>query len=101
NMAGQFVSSGNSNNIEIGHIGTSGDSGTIRLGTSGTQTSFFAAGIRGVTTASNNAVPIVIDSAGQLGTVSSSRRFEEDIHDMGAASSGLMRLRPSAFRYKQ
>jgi hypothetical protein len=94
------VSGGNSNNIHIGSQGSSGDSGTIRIGTSGTQTSFFAAGVSGVTVGS--AVPVMIDSAtGQLGTVSSSRRFKEDIQDMGDASRDLMRLRPVTFRYKQ
>jgi hypothetical protein len=65
------------------------------------QTSFFAAGIRGVTTGNNDAIPVVIDSNGQLGTVSSSRRFKEDIHDMDTVSSGLMRLRPVTFRYQK
>jgi hypothetical protein len=95
------VSGGNSNNIHIASQGSSGDSGTIRIGTLGTQTSFFAAGVRGVTTGNNDAVPVMIDSAGQLGTVSSSRRFKEDIEDIGAASHDLMRLRPVTFRYKQ
>jgi Chaperone of endosialidase len=64
------------------------------------QTSFFA-GIRGVTTGNNDAIPVAIDSNGQLGTVSSSRRFKEDIHDMDTVSSGLMRLRPVTFRYQK
>jgi len=55
----------------------------------------------GVTTANNNVIPVVIDSNGQLGTVSSSRRFKEDIHDMGDASTNLMRLRPVTFRYQK
>jgi hypothetical protein len=46
-------------------------------------------------------VPVLIDSNGQLGTMSSSQRFKEDIQDVGDASSGLMRLRPVTFRYKQ
>ena len=95
------VSGSNSNNIHIGNQGSTNDSGTIRIGTLGTQTSFFAAGIRGVTTGNNDAIPVMIDSAGQLGTVSSSRRFKEDIQDMGAASHDLMRLRPVTYRYKQ
>jgi hypothetical protein len=33
--------------------------------------------------------------------VISSRRFKEDIRDMGNTSSGLMRLRPVTFRYKK
>jgi hypothetical protein len=61
----------------------------------------FPNGVRGVTTGSGDAVNVVIDSNGQLGTISSSRRFKEDIHDMGDASRGLMRLRPVTFRYKK
>jgi hypothetical protein len=95
------VSGANSNNIHIGSLGASADNNTIRIGTPGTQTSFFAAGVRGVTTGNNNAVPVMIDSNGQLGTVSSSRRFKEDIHDMDTASDGLMRLRPVTFRYQK
>ena len=57
--------------------------------------------MRGITTNLNNAVPVLIDDNGQLGTVSSSRRFKEDIADMGATSRDLMRLRPVTFRYKQ
>ena len=101
NTSAYNVSGGNSNNIHIGSQGASSDSGTIRIGTPGTQTSFFAAGIRGVTTGNNDAIPVVIDSAGQLGTVSSSRRFKEDIHDMGDSSSGLLRLRPVTFRFQK
>jgi hypothetical protein len=59
------------------------------------------AGVRAITTGNSDAVPVVIDSNGQLGTVNSSRRFKEDIQDMGEASRGLMRLRPVTFRYKQ
>src|SRR5262249_27966864 len=83
----------------IGSLGSSADSSTTRLGTPGAQTSFFAAGVRGVTTANNDAIPVVIDSSGQLGTVSSSRRFKKDIRDMGDNSRGLLRLRPVSFRY--
>jgi len=96
--AGLGVTAG-SNNIAIGHVGTSTDSGVIRIGTASSQTTFFAAGIRGVTTGANNAIPVVIDANGQLGTVSSSRRFKEDIRDMGDASRALFNLRPVTFRY--
>ena len=90
-----------SNNIDIGNYGTATDNGVVRIGISGTQTSFFAAGIEGVTTDLNDAVPVIVDSNGQFGTVSSSRRFKEDIQEMGDASHGLMRLRPVTFRYKK
>jgi hypothetical protein len=95
------VSGGNSNNIHIGSLGSSGDSATIRIGTAGTQTSFFAAGIYGASSGSSGAIPVLVDSSGQLVTVSSSRRFKEDIQDMGDATSGLMKLRPVTFRYKK
>jgi Chaperone of endosialidase len=99
-FADAIPSSGN-NNIQIGNEGTISDNGTIRIGTAGTQTSFFAAGVRGATTGLNDAVSVVIDSNGQLGTVNSSRRFKEDIADMGKASEGLLRLRPVTFRYQK
>ena len=95
------VAGGNSNNIHIGSAGAFGDNTTIRIGNPGTQTSFFVAGVRSVTTANNNAIPVVIDSAGQLGTVSSSRRFKEDIQDMGDSSRNIFRLRPVTFRYQK
>jgi hypothetical protein len=92
------VSGTNSNNIHIGSSGSAGDSNTIRIGTPGTQTSFYAAGISGINV---SGVAVMVDSNGQLGTVSSSRRFKEDIEDMGVASRDLMRLRPVTFRYKR
>jgi hypothetical protein len=53
-----------------------------------------------VQTGLGNAVPVLIDGNGQLGTVNSSRRYKEDIQDMSDASRGLMRLRPVTFRYR-
>jgi polyhydroxyalkanoate synthesis regulator phasin len=43
---------------------------------------------------------VYIDSNGQLGTLTSSLRFKQDVEDMGAASEGLMQLRPVTFHYK-
>jgi hypothetical protein len=99
NYAGSMLTTG-SNNIAIGSLGAGGEGATIRIG-SASQTRAFVAGIRGVTTANANAIPVLIDSAGQLGTVSSSRRFKEDIRDMGDATERLLDLRPVLFRYKQ
>jgi hypothetical protein len=100
-MAGTQVSATNSYNIYVGSPGAHTDTGAIRIGTVGRQTSFFVSGVSGIATGDNNAVPVVIDSNGQLGTLSSSRRFKTDIQDMGEASSGLLRLRPVTFRYKK
>jgi hypothetical protein len=102
-QAGISVTGTNSNNIDIGSEGSAGDgtasdSGVIRIGTAGMQTSFFAAGVSGVGV---SGAPVIVNSSGQLGVALSSRRYKEDIQDMGEASSGLMRLRPVTFRYKQ
>ena len=60
----------------------------------------FIGNIRGVTTQNANALPVVIDGAGQLGTVASSERFKKDIATMGQASEGILTLRPVTFHYK-
>jgi hypothetical protein len=60
----------------------------------------FIGNIHGVTTQNANAVPVVIDGAGQLGTVASSERFKKDIAIMGQASEEILSLRPVTFHYK-
>ena len=67
NSAGSYLTTG-SNNIAIGHLGTAGESGAIRIGTSGTQTTAYIAGISGVTPTGATTKTVVIDSNGQLGT---------------------------------
>lgn len=42
--------------------------------------SCFIGEIRGRTTANNDAIPVLIDSAGQLGAISSSRRFKKRLN---------------------
>jgi hypothetical protein len=56
------------------------------------------AGIRGVVTAVANAIPVVIDSAGQLGTVSSSIRFKENVEAL-TGSEIIHQLDPVKFNY--
>jgi hypothetical protein len=90
-----------SNNIYVANSGEQTESGVTRIGTTGSQTAAYIAGIYGAHTSSVNAVPVLIDSNGNLGTISSSRRYKEDIQDMANASSDLMRLRPVTFRYTQ
>jgi hypothetical protein len=89
-----------SNNIQIGNYGSATDAGVIRIGGVNQSTAFIA-GITGVTTGVSDAVDVVIDTNGQLGTINSSLRFKHDIADMGDSSSGLMRLRPVTFHYNQ
>jgi len=95
NAAGFNLSSGN-DDIYIANQGNSTESNTIRIGSS--QTATFIAGISGVNVV--NGTQVVVDQNGRLGTIASSRRFKQDIEDMGDASSRLMQLRPVTFRYK-
>jgi trimeric autotransporter adhesin len=53
------------NNIDIGSKGVADESNTIRIGTQGTQTAAYIAGISGVTVSGE---PVVVDSSGHLGT---------------------------------
>jgi hypothetical protein len=93
--AGASLTTGDSN-IDIGNVGFPGESATIRIG--GPQTKTFIAGIRGVTVVSG--VPVVIDAAGQLGTIASSKRFKTEIQPMEKASEAILALKPVTFHYK-
>ena len=86
------------NNIAIGNLAVAAESGAIRIGTTGTQTSAYIAGINGVT--SSSGVAVYVNANGQLGTITSSRRFKNDIKTMGTVSEKLLQLRPVTFRYK-
>jgi trimeric autotransporter adhesin len=96
--AGGNLTTGN-NNIEIGNLGRAGESNTIRIGTKGTHTNTFIAGISGVTVASG--VGVIVGSNGQLGTVVSSAQFKEAIKPMDEASEAILALQPVTFRYKK
>ncbi len=116
-FAGANFTTNESENIDIGNAGTLGDGsvadhGVIRVGTDATQdpnclntvgcqVATFIAAIHGVTTGSSTTSAVLVDANGQLGTIASSRRYKEAIQDMGAASDGLLRLRPVTFRYKK
>jgi hypothetical protein len=95
--AGGNITMGN-RNIDIGNAGVAGDTDTIRIGS--IQTRAFIAGIRGKITGNMNAVAVLIDSAGQLGTTSSSRRFKKEIKPMDQASEAILALKPVTFHYK-
>jgi hypothetical protein len=96
--AGSTLTTG-SNNIDIGNKGFAGEAAKIRIGTVGTQTATFIAGIHGVTVAS--ALQVVVDVNGHLGTVGSSKRFKEAIKPMDKASEAILSLKPVTFRYKK
>jgi hypothetical protein len=76
-----------SNVISIGSMGANMDN------------SCFIGNIFGST--SSNGVAVLINSNGQLGTMTSSQRFKENIKPMGNASEVLYALTPVSFRYKR
>jgi hypothetical protein len=87
-----------SNNIDIGNAGVAAEANTIRIGTLGTQTKTFIAGVSvtGVTGSS-----VKVNSNGQIGVAPSSERFKEAIKPMDKASEAILALRPVTFRYKR
>jgi Chaperone of endosialidase len=87
------------NNIDIGNAGVAGESSTIRIGTQGTQTRTFIAGISGTTMPGGTGV--VIDANGRLGVKPSSKRFKDEIKPMDKASEAILALNPVTFRYKK
>ncbi len=96
--AGINFTGSESNNIDIGNPGVTGDNNTIRIGTTNVQTRAFIAGISGATAASG--VAVYVNTSGQLGTLTSSRRFKDDIRGMDQASDVLYALKPVTFKYK-
>jgi hypothetical protein len=103
NAAGENVVAG-TNNIAIGTSGQSDESGVIRIGdptnnaVTATTGGTYIAGIAGTNV---SGAAVVVSANGQLGVVSSSRRYKQFIEPMGDASDRLLRLRPVAFRYRQ
>ena len=73
--AGSNADPAGSNNIYISHQGTSGDSGTIRIGDPANQTAAYIAGINGAAT--NSGSPVFVDSTGKLGTDGGAVNFSQ------------------------
>ena len=96
--AGSNLTTG-SNNIDIGNEGVAAEANTVRIGTSGTQTATYIAGISGATASGGVAVFVNADS--KLGTLTSSARFKDEIKPMDKASEALLALTPVTFRYKK
>jgi hypothetical protein len=69
------------------------------IGTPGESNAYYIASIFGQTSASG--IPVLINSSNKLGTITSSKRFKEDIKPMGKTSETLFALKPVTFRYKK
>ena len=98
-LAGSDLTTGN-DNLDVGNPGVAGESSTVRIGNSFIHSRTFIGAVRGVTTGNNNAVPVMIDTDGQLGTISSSARFKKDIKSMDKTSETILALKPVTFHYK-
>ena len=95
-----------SGNIALGFqagalVGSSGN--VIAIGSPGddVDNSCFIGNIRDVQTQNADAIAVVVDSAGQLGTASSSARFKKEIKPMDSASEAVLALKPVTFHYKR
>jgi hypothetical protein len=102
---GALSGSNGSGNIALGGdagTGISEASGVIAIGSTGgkVSNSCFIGKIRDVTTQYADAIPVVIDSSDQLGTMSSSRRYKQEIKPMDKASEAVLALKPVTFHYK-
>lgn len=95
---GGFALTTGSGNIAIDNQGVAAESNTIRIGS--VQTRTFLAGVRGVTTGAANGLAVLVDSNGQLGTVSSSAATKREIASIDEESAALRKLRPVSFFYK-
>ena len=95
-----------SGNIALGFqagalVGSSGN--VIAIGSPGddVDNSCFIGNIRDVQTQNADAIAVVVDSAGQLGTASSSARYKKEIKPMDNTSEAVFALKPVTFHYKR
>jgi len=84
-------------NIDIGNSGAAGESGIIRVGSAGTQT---AAYIAGISTTQVTGAQVYVTAAGQLGVLASSERYKTAIRPIGKESAKLQLLRPVSFHLR-
>jgi trimeric autotransporter adhesin len=78
--AGANVSGVRSDNIEIGNRGLGTDAATTRIGTQGTQTRAFMAGITG-TSIPGPTQAVVVNADGQLGTATAAKAAPLSVAD--------------------
>jgi len=73
----------------------------IRIGTEGTHTATYIAGIKEAPLVHGAALAVGITTDGQLGVRASSARFKEAIKPMDKASEAVLALKPVTFHYKK
>jgi hypothetical protein len=95
---------GGSNNIAVGEfagLAVTTSNNVIAIGVQGQDISdsCFIGNIFNAMAPSGSAV--FIDANNRLGTITSSKRFKEDIKPIGKSSEALLELKPVTFRYKK
>ena len=102
---GNNYTTSETDNILIGRStsGTVGESNVLRIG-SGTGTgtgNLNAAYISGITGITVTGTAVLVSAANQLGVAVSSRKYKDNIQDMGSSSEDIYKLRPTTFNYKE
>ena len=102
---GSAYTTSESSNIVIGYnvAGTVSESNVLRIGSAtgtgnGQLNSAFIAGITGITV---TGTAVLVSASNQLGIAVSSRKFKNDIRDMGNDSSKIFELRPVTFLWNK
>ncbi len=101
-----FVNSTGNNNVALGFL-AGGNVTTANnvicigadVGGFNVDDSCFIGSIRGASVGVD-ALPVIIDSTGKLGTMASSRRFKTQIKPMNKTSEAVLALKPVTFSYK-
>jgi len=99
--AGHNYTAAESGNILLNSEGVAAENNTLRIGfatgTGGQDiNAAYICGINGITV---TGTAVLVSSSDKLGVAVSSRRFKDNIQDMGDVSSSLMSLRPVTFTY--
>lgn len=90
--------------VVIGADAVSTATNQIRIGFDGSsatrQTTCFIDGIVGKTSGQNDAIAVLVDSKGQLATISSSIRYKENVQDVSDdVINSLFKMEPKTFNY--
>ncbi len=117
NSSGVSNTAGGENALQFNTMGSFNTAIGLSAGASQTNGSgnvYIGAGMNGVAGESNacyirsifgqtsaSGIPVLVNAFNKLGTMTSSKRFKEDIKPMDKASEPLFMLKPVIFRYKK
>jgi trimeric autotransporter adhesin len=102
--AGYNYTGGETNNICIASVGLTGESNALHIGDNPGSTGtviLSAVYIGGIALSVVTGVPVLVNGGNRLGVATSSRRFKNDIKDMGSSSNVVYNLRPVTFTWNK